>query len=85
VTSSPKWRNTATNSFNIGAGRLPAGIPSTVQRTVSAAMTSGPHCGGRAVLGAANLGCNAVLSACGHVVSVTALRSANVNPIIWAY
>ena len=62
-TSSPKWRNTATSSSNIGASRLPAGIPSTVQHTVSAAMTSGPYFGGRGLLGDTNLGCNAVLSA----------------------
>ena len=29
MTSSPKWRSTATNSASIGASRLPAGIPST--------------------------------------------------------
>ncbi|MDT5215881.1 MAG: hypothetical protein QOK18_4120 [Mycobacterium sp.] len=34
MTSSPKWRSTATNSASIGASRLPAGIPSTVQHTV---------------------------------------------------
>ena len=46
MTSSPKWRNTATSSANIGASRLPAGIPSTVQQIVSAAMTSGPYFSG---------------------------------------
>ena len=29
----------ATNSVSMGASRLPAGMPSTVQQTVSAAMT----------------------------------------------
>ena len=43
MTSSPNCRNTATSSVNIGASRLPAGIPSTGQHTVSAAMTSGPY------------------------------------------
>ena len=45
--SSPKWRSTATSSPSIGASRLPAGIPSTVQQTVSAAMTSVPYFTGR--------------------------------------
>ena len=58
MTSSPKWRNTITSSSNIGASRLPAGIPSTVQHTVSAAMTSGPYVGGRGLLGDTTLGCN---------------------------
>ena len=31
MTSSPKWRNTATSSASIGASRLPAGIPSTAR------------------------------------------------------
>jgi hypothetical protein len=63
MTSSPKWRNTITSSPNIGANRLPAGIPSTVQHTVSAAMTSGPYLGGRERLGVTTLGCNADVSA----------------------
>lgn len=42
MTSSPKCRNTATSSVNIGASLLPAGIPSTSQHAVSAAITSGP-------------------------------------------
>jgi hypothetical protein len=63
MTSSPKWRNTATSSPNIGASRLPAGIPSTVQHTVNAAITSGPYFGGRGRLDDTNLGCNAVVSA----------------------
>gem|GEM_PF-2639645 len=63
MTSSPNCRNTATNSPNIGASRLPAGIPSTVQHTVSAAMTSGPYFGGRGLLGDTNVGCNAITSA----------------------
>lgn len=42
IASSRKWRNTATSSASMGASRLPAGIPSTFQQTVSAAMTSGP-------------------------------------------
>ena len=56
MTSSPKWRNTATSSPSIGASRLPAGIPSTVQHTVSAAMTSGPYFGGRGLLAVYDLG-----------------------------
>jgi hypothetical protein len=63
MTSSPKWRNTAPSSPSIGASRLPAGIPSTVQHTVSGAMTSGPYVGGRGRLDATTLGCNAVVSA----------------------
>ena len=63
MTSSPKWRITATSSSSIGASRLPAGIPSTAQHTVSAAMTSGPYLGGRGLLGDIDLGCNAVVSA----------------------
>jgi len=63
MTSSPKWRNTATSSPSIGASRLPAGIPSTVQHTVNAATTSGPYFSGRGLLGDTNLGCKAVLSA----------------------
>ena len=63
MTSSPKWRNTATSSPSIGASRLPAGIPSTVQHTVSAAMTSGPYFSGRGLLGVTTLGCSAALSA----------------------
>ncbi len=64
MTSSPKCRNTATSSFNIGASLLPAGIPSTGQHTVSAAMTSCPYIGGRGLrLGDTTLGCNAALSA----------------------
>src|ERR1700756_2248812 len=56
ITSSPKWRNTATSSSNIGASRLPAGIPSTVQHTVSAAMTSGPYFDRRGRLGDTKFG-----------------------------
>jgi hypothetical protein len=63
MTSSPKWLNTFTNSFNIGASRLPAGIPRTVRHTVNAAMTSGPYVGGRGLLGDTTLGRNAVVSA----------------------
>ena len=63
MSSSPKWRKTATSSASIGASRLPAGIPSTVQHTVSAAMTFGPYFGGRGLRGDTTLGCNAVLSA----------------------
>ena len=63
MTSSPKWRNTATSSPSIGASRLPAGIPSTAQHTVSAAMTSGPYLDGRGLLGVTMLGCSAVVSA----------------------
>ena len=63
MTNSPKWRNTITSSLNIGANRLPAGIPSTVQHTVSAAMTSGPYVGGRRLRGDTSLGCNTDVSA----------------------
>ena len=63
MTSSPKWRNTATSSASIGASLFPAGIPSTAQHTVSAAMTSGPYFGGRGLLGDTNVGCNVVVSA----------------------
>ena len=64
MTSSPKCRNTATSSVNIGASLLPAGIPSTSQHTVSAATTSGPYTGGRGLrLGVTTLGCSAALSA----------------------
>ena len=66
MTVSPKWRNTATSSPNIGANRLPAGMPSTIQHTVSAAMTSGPYLGGRGFRGATSLACNAVVSALRH-------------------
>src|SRR6476620_2995307 len=98
----------------MGASRLPAGIPSTVQHTVNAAMTSGPYFSGRTLLTVTILGCSADLSALrawlrcqpvlAHtssrirllprllasvyriaVASVTALRSANVNPITRAY
>src|SRR5258705_3627856 len=51
MSSSPKWRNTANSSPSMGARRLPAGIPSTVQHTVNAAMTFGPYFGGRGLLG----------------------------------
>jgi hypothetical protein len=61
--SSPKWRSTATSSPSIGASRLPAGIPSTVQHTVNAAMTSGPYFTGRGLRGVTILGCSAALSA----------------------
>ena len=63
MSSSPKWRNTASSSPSIGASLLPAGIPSTVQHTVSAAITFGPYFGGRGLLGDTSLGCNAVVSA----------------------
>jgi hypothetical protein len=63
IASSPKWRKTATSSANIGASRLPAGIPSTVQHIVSAAMTSGPYFDGCGLLGVTSLGCSAALSA----------------------
>ena len=63
MTSSPKWRNTATDSASIGANRLPAGIPSTIQHTVNAAMTSGPYLGGRDLLADTTVGCTAVVSA----------------------
>src|SRR5258708_38327111 len=46
----------------MGASRLPAGIPSTVQHTVNAAMTSGPYFNGRTLLTVTILGCSAVLS-----------------------
>jgi hypothetical protein len=64
MTSSPNCRNTATSSVNIGASLLPAGIPSTSQQTVSAAMTFCPYLGGRGLrLDATTLGCSAALSA----------------------
>src|SRR6478736_8002907 len=63
MTKSPKWRNTATGSPSMGASRLPAGIPSTVQHTVSAAMTLGPYFIGRGLLAVTILGCSADLSA----------------------
>jgi hypothetical protein len=63
MTSSPTWRSTATSSPSIGASRLPAGIPSTVQQTVKAAMTSGPYFTGRALRAVTILGCSAALSA----------------------
>ena len=63
MSSSPKWRKTASSSPSMGASRLPAGIPSTVQHTVNAAMTSGPYFGGRGLLGDTSLGCSAVVSA----------------------
>src|SRR5580693_2653107 len=63
MTISPKWRNTATSSPNIGASRLPAGIPSTAQHIVSAAMACGPYLDGRGLLGVTTLGCSAALSA----------------------
>jgi hypothetical protein len=63
MTSSPKWRNTATSSPSIGASPLPAGIPSTVQHTTSAAMTSSPYFTGRGLRGVRILGCSADLSA----------------------
>jgi hypothetical protein len=47
----------------MGASRLPAGIPSTIQQTVSAAMTSGPYFTARGLRGATILGCSAALSA----------------------
>ena len=64
MTNSPNCRNTATSSVNIGASLLPAGIPSTSQQTVSAAITSGPYTGGRGLrLGVTTLGCSAAMSA----------------------
>lgn len=63
MTNSPKCRNTPTSSLSIGASRLPAGIPSTVQQTVSAAMTSGPYFAGRGLRGAASLDARPALSA----------------------
>jgi len=64
MTSSPNCRNTVTSSVNIGASLLPAGIPSTSQHTVSAAMTFCPYMGGRGLrLGATTLGGSAALSA----------------------
>ena len=115
MVSSPKRRSTQTTSPSIGANRLPAGIPSTVQQMVNAATTSGPYLGGRHDrLRASTAGSSAALSAlrawlrCQPVVAhnssrirlfpplvdssyrvavawVIALRSANVNPIQWAY
>ena len=47
MVSSPKWRSTATSSSNTVRAVCRPGIPSTVQQTVSAAMTSGPYFTGR--------------------------------------
>ena len=63
MTSSPKWRSTATSSVSIGASRLPAGMPSTVQQTVSAAMTSGPYLTGQGPRMVTTAGASAALSA----------------------
>ncbi len=43
--SSPSRRSSGTNTASIGARRLPAGIPSTAQQKISAAMTFGPYFG----------------------------------------
>jgi len=42
MTNSPNRRSTATSAGSIGANRLPAGIPSTAQQKINAAMTFGP-------------------------------------------
>ena len=47
MSSSPWRRKTTTSSDSIGASRLPAGIPSTAQQKISAAITFGPYLGGR--------------------------------------
>jgi hypothetical protein len=56
-------RSTATSSDSTGARRLPAGIPSTAQQKISAAITFGPYFGGRGALGLTTIGRNAVRSA----------------------
>ncbi len=63
MTSSRKWRSTATSSASVGASRLPAGIPSTIQQTVSAVMTSGPYLTGRGPRTVTTVGASAALSA----------------------
>lgn len=63
ITSSRKWRSTATNSESIGASRLPAGMSSTVQQTVSAAITSDPYLTGRGPRMVTTVGASAALSA----------------------
>ena len=40
MSSSPNRRSTATSSPSIGANRFPAGMPSTAQQKLSAAITS---------------------------------------------
>ncbi|WP_163747783.1 hypothetical protein [Mycolicibacterium helvum] len=47
----------------MGASRLPAGIPSTVQQTVNAAMTSGLYVAGRRPRTVAIVGISAAVSA----------------------
>ena len=62
MTNSPKVAQHRHQFGQHRSRRLPAAIPSTVQHTVRAPMTSGPYFGGRGRLGDANLGCSAVVS-----------------------
>jgi hypothetical protein len=47
----------------IATSRLPAGIPRTTQRKISAATTFGPYFGGRGLLALTSYGRSAALSA----------------------
>ena len=63
MSSSPNRRRVATSPASIGANRLPAGMPSTAQQKVSAAMIFGPYFGGRGRRGLTIRGRSAALSA----------------------